>query len=232
MGLTSLSYKAVGIGLLFGALYRMRYCLLMTVAMAPTLILCMIYADGWAVKECVWIYRTGQCYEFYGESVNLYGSLVYSLLMWLTCMSVVASATMGAIGLTLRWHNSTMALAATLIMTLFGLGLILLLSIFVITPPLNKIDGWAAPLTIILLLVLCSYGWMALHQEQITQNSLKLTVVTLWSLFASIAILSFAFWASDIQANLLFLELTALLPLVIFYGAANQFWRGTRSTVE
>lgn len=230
--LTPLSDKALGNGLLFGALYRMRFGVLLTLGMAPTLILGMIFSDGWAVKSCIWLPYVEACLVPPGESYIMYSSVVYALLMWMTAVSFIPTATMTAIGLTLRWNNLTMAVAASLIMTMFGLGLFFLLSIYVVTPPPNEVEGWSAPLTIVLGLVISSYGWMALHRERMTENSLKLLTVTLWALCATTGCLSFVVWSTDIQANLLFLEFTALFPVGAFYLATSQFWRRVRAQIE
>jgi RNA polymerase sigma factor (sigma-70 family) len=128
MWLTPLSDHAIGNSLFFDTMYRMRYGLLLTIGMAPTLILGMIHSDAWAVKSCIWLYEVDRCHPFYGETISAYSSLVYGILMWLICVSLLLISTMAAIGLTFRWHNSVMAAAATFIVTIFWLGLILLFS--------------------------------------------------------------------------------------------------------
>jgi hypothetical protein len=230
--LTPISNRALGNSLFFDIMYRMRFGLLLTLAMAPTLILGMIHIDAWAVKSCIWIYEIDQCHPLYGETISPYSSVVYGILMWMICVSLVFIATMAAIGLTCRWHNSAMAAAATVIVTICWLGLILLFSAFVVTPPLSNIDGWGAPVTIILLFVLCSIGWMFVRHQRISENSLKLVVVTLWAMFANIACFGFIFWPSDVQANLLYLYLMAIVPLLAYNGVVRQFWRGARSFID
>lgn len=227
--MSPLSNRELGNSLCFDVLYRLRWMLLLTLVLAPTIITGMIEIGAWKIESCEWLDFANTCDPWYPRTFNYYSSTVYGILIWLVCFSLIFTATMTSIAFTFKWNIPLIAAALSTTIALIGLGFIIYLSITTITPHISTTYGWGSPLTVILLLVLFWQGWLLLLQKPSWKINIRFFVIVGWCICAAIAFSGLIFYPSEYRPNLIYLELIALLPQVILTIALFRFWKGART---